>query len=64
MEVRTTPNPVLAYQQQSMRDLEIDPALYTPKDQMRPWALVSEMGEQITVDPAILLPGATPEAGQ
>jgi ribonuclease Z len=64
MEVRTTPNPVLAYQQQSMRDLEIDPALYTPRDQMRPWALVSEMGEQITIDPANLLPAATPAAGQ
>jgi ribonuclease Z len=62
MEARTTPNPVLAYQQQSMRDLEVDPALFTPEDQMRPWALVSEMGEEITVDPANLLPAATPQA--
>ena len=61
-DVKTTPNPVLANQQQSIRDLEIDPAVFTPKDQMRPQALVSEMGEEITVDPASLVPAATPGA--
>jgi hypothetical protein len=24
-------------QEQAVRDLEIDPALFTPKDQIRPW---------------------------
>jgi ribonuclease Z len=32
----TVKNPVLLNQEQSVRDLEIDPALYTPKDQVRP----------------------------
>jgi ribonuclease Z len=34
----TVKNPVLVNQEQSVRDLEIDPALFTPKDQMRQWA--------------------------
>jgi ribonuclease Z len=33
----TVKNPFLASQEQSIRDLEIDPALFTPKDQMREW---------------------------
>jgi ribonuclease Z len=34
----TVKNPFLANQEQSVRDLEIDPALFTPKDQIRQWA--------------------------
>ncbi len=34
----TVKNPLLAVQEQSIRDLEIDPALFTPKDQIRQWA--------------------------
>jgi len=62
MDVTTSPNPVLANQQQSIRDLEIDPALFTPNDQMRRWVRVAEMGEEITVDPANLIPAGTPTA--
>lgn len=60
-EVTTSSNPVLANQQQSVRDLEIDPALFTPRDQMRLWARVHEMGEEITVDPAKMMPVGTPQ---
>lgn len=60
MKVTTTPNPMLVYQQQSVRDLEIVPARYTPKDQMRPLARVDQMGPEVTVDPATLLPAAMP----
>lgn len=38
----TVKNPVLTNQEQSVRDLEIDPALFTPKDQMRKWVRASE----------------------
>lgn len=34
----TVKSPFLANQEQSIRDLEIDPALFTPRDQMREWA--------------------------
>lgn len=34
----TVKSPFLANQEQSVRDLEIDPALFTPKDQIREWA--------------------------
>ncbi len=34
----TMKSPFLANQEQSIRDQEIDPALFTPKDQMRQWA--------------------------
>ena len=34
----TINNPFLAGQEQSVRELEIDPALFTPKDQIRQWA--------------------------
>ena len=33
----TLRNPFLPVQEQYIRDQEIDPALFTPKDQMRPW---------------------------
>ena len=37
----TVKNPILSNQEQSVRDLEIDPAIFTPKDQMRPLARAS-----------------------
>ncbi len=60
----TSRNKILDEQEQSVRDLEIDPALFTPKDQMRPWARVHQMGPQIVVRVADLFgpkpPGAMP----
>ena len=53
----TSKNPVLAGQEQEIRDLEIDPALFTPKDQMRPWARVHLMGPELKVNPADLIGG-------
>jgi ribonuclease Z len=47
----TIKNPVLANQEQSVRDLEIDPALFTPKDQMRQWARASLMPAEATITP-------------
>jgi ribonuclease Z len=58
MEPMTSENPVLANQEESVRDLEIDPALFTPTDQMRQWARLSEMPEEITVDPAMMMGGS------
>ena len=37
----TVKNPILSNQEESVRDLEIDPAIFTPKDQMRPLARAS-----------------------
>lgn len=51
-EVRVE-NPVAASQEQAVRDLEIDPAEFTPADQMRPWARTTE--EQITLNPAQMI---------
>lgn len=52
-------NPVLEGQDQSIRDLETDPALFTPKDQMRHWARAHEWEPEVKVDAAALL-GAQP----
>lgn len=57
----TLPKPkyrVADVQEQSIRDLEIDPARYTPKDQMRPW--VREWPQDIS--PAQMFGGAKPPA--
>ncbi len=50
----TIKNPFLATQEQSIRDLEIDPALFTPKDQMRQWA---RLPAEMKISPANLLGG-------
>lgn len=34
----TVVNPIAATQEQTVRDREIDPSRFTPRDQMRPWA--------------------------
>jgi ribonuclease Z len=52
----TVKNPILATQEQSVRDLEIDPALFTPKDQIREWA---RLPAEFKVNPAEML-GAPP----
>ncbi|MDD5319449.1 MAG: guanitoxin biosynthesis MBL fold metallo-hydrolase GntH [Methylococcales bacterium] len=52
-------NPILANQEQAVRDLEIDPALFTPKDQMRQWARAASWGETFKISPAEML-GAPP----
>ena len=49
----TVTNPVSANQEQSVRDLEIDPAAFTPPDQMRPWARSAD--PQITMYPAQMI---------
>ena len=54
----TIKNPILPNQEQSVRDLEFDPALFTPKDQMRPWARVSLWPPEAKIKPAQLLGGA------
>jgi ribonuclease Z len=51
----TVKNPVLANQEQSVRDLEIDPALFTPKDQMRPWARAHLWPAESKLNPAEFL---------
>ncbi len=55
----TVANPVVATQEQSVRDLEIDPARFTPADQMRPWA--RSAAAEITINPAQMIGG--PPAG-
>ncbi|QWG22894.1 MBL fold metallo-hydrolase [Bradyrhizobium sediminis] len=50
----TVKSPFLANQEQSIRDLEIDPALFTPKDQMRQWA---RMPAEMKIDIADFLGG-------
>jgi ribonuclease Z len=46
-------NPVVASQERSVRDLEIDPDVFTPADQIRPQARSDE--EQLTIRPAQLM---------
>jgi len=50
----TVKSPFLANQEQSVRDLEIDPTLFTPKDQIRQWA---RMPAETTLNPAEFLGG-------
>jgi ribonuclease Z len=52
-------NPVAANQEPSVRDLEIDPALFTPKDQMRKWARMHLMPAETKINPAEIM-GAPP----
>lgn len=47
-----------ANQEQAIRDLEIDPALFTPKDQMRKW--VREWPTDLKINPAAMMGGAPP----
>ena len=49
----TVKNPLLASQEQSIRDLEIDPALFTPKDQVREWARLPD--PEFKMNPADLV---------
>jgi ribonuclease Z len=57
----TIKNAVLANQEQSVRDLEIDPALFTPKDQMRQWVRMSAMPAESKFNMGALL---APPTGQ
>ena len=54
----TVKNPILSNQEQSVRDLEIDPAIFTPKDQMRPLARASLWPAEGKINLAQLLSGA------
>ncbi len=54
----TIRNPFLASQEQSIRDLEIDPALFTPKDQIRQWA---RFPAERKVNPIDFLGAPTPQ---
>lgn len=54
----TMKSPFLANQEQSIRDQEIDPALFTPKDQMREWA---RMPAEMKINVADFLGGPTPK---
>jgi hypothetical protein len=49
----TVANPVAATQEQSIRELEIDPARFMPADQMRPWARTA--AAEITINPAQMI---------
>jgi ribonuclease Z len=53
------PNPFAATQEQAIRDLEIDPARFTPRDQMRPWARPGAAPEML-LNPGLML-GMPPE---
>ena len=55
----TVKNPVLANQEKSIRDLEIDPALFTPRDQMRQWARAHLWPAESKMNPGEFL-GAPP----
>lgn len=44
----TVANPAATIQEQSVRDSEIDPARFTPPDQMRPWARTA--AAEFTID--------------
>ena len=55
----TVKNPVLANQEQSVRDLEIDPALFTPPDQMRPWARPADEEFQLNMRNMLAPPSQT-----
>jgi hypothetical protein len=57
-------NAVLAVQEQSVRDLEIDAALLTPKDQMRDWVRASLWPAEARIDPADVLGTAPPGAAR
>lgn len=46
-------NPVAATQEQAVRDLEIDPAVFTPADQIRPQARTNDA--EVTIYPAQLM---------
>jgi ribonuclease Z len=46
----TVTNPFLENQSQSIRDLEIDPALFTPEDQMRFW--IRPAAPEFEMDPS------------
>lgn len=61
----TFKNPVLANQEQSVRSLGIDPALFTPKDQMRQWARSYLMPAESKINPGQLAEflGAAPAKG-
>jgi ribonuclease Z len=50
----------MANQEQYVRDQEIDPALFTPKDQIRQWA--HPLPPQFPLDPAVTL-GLKPAPG-
>ena len=56
-------NAILANQEQFVRDQEIDPALFTPKDQMREWMRASKMPSEFDVDLAQLAGAAMPKPG-
>jgi ribonuclease Z len=56
-----TANPVLGGQEQSIRDLEIDPALFTPKDQMREWMRAHTWGPEVKLNLADIFGGAPPQ---
>jgi ribonuclease Z len=47
-------NAILANQEQFVRDREIDPALFTPRDQMREWMRAGRMPAEFDVDVAQL----------
>jgi ribonuclease Z len=49
----TVKNPFAEHQSQSVRDLEIDPARFTPEDQMRPW--IRPTAAEFEMDPSGLL---------
>jgi ribonuclease Z len=54
-------NAILAYQEQFVRDREIDPALFTPKDQMREWMRAARMPAEMDVDVAQLAGALAPK---
>ena len=54
-------NAILANQEQFVRDREIDPALFTPKDQMREWMRAARMPAEMDVDVAQLAGALAPK---
>ncbi len=57
----TATNPFFAHQEQSVRDLEIDPALFTPGDQMRPW--IRPVGADFEMNPGAMMTAPTKAEG-
>lgn len=54
-------NPFMANQEQSVRDLEFEPELFTPADQVRQWA--HPLPAEFPMQTSMMITGAPPEAG-
>ena len=57
----TVKNPLTANQEKSVRDLEIDPSLFTPTDQVRDWARMARWPAEVKINPEDFFGGKKPD---